>query len=125
MLKTLPVIVLTAFLSSGCVAIVAGAAAAVGYIQYDKNGHHSEYEESLETVWRASVASMNQLGFEVGSDQKPEPTQGVLEVDDVKLIVNQLPEGRTRVTVRAGTFDTADNRRRAQLVLEQLNKRLL
>jgi hypothetical protein len=43
---------------------------------------------------------------------------------DVRAGVFKVTEGRTRVEVTVGTFDNADNRRLARLVLDAISRRL-
>lgn len=116
---------LTALLGTGCIAAVAAAAAATfGAIQYKANGAEQDYNREFRRTFDASVAALRKLGYELDGDPQPGPTEGEIRVDDVKLYVTRQPEGKTRVEVRVGTFDTEDHRRRATLILEEITAAL-
>ncbi len=117
-------IVLAAALSSGCVAVAAGAIATVGYIKYDKNEAFGDYEKSFDDVWDASYGALSELDYEVLSTDKESPSEGRMTTEDIKLRVERHPGQLTRVRVRVGTFATEDHRRRAALVLERIRAKL-
>ena len=120
---------LAAVPSSGCTAVaVVAAVGTVGYIQYEKNEVYKDFDADLNVVWTASVDALEALGYEVPPEVDrlwDEPaTEGVIGGKHYKLHVERLIGQRTRVRVRVGTFDTSDNRRKADLVIEEITDRL-
>lgn len=120
---TLPLVLAT---STGCVVAAVGACAAAGYGAYKvhRNGDTREYEVPFERVWVATGDAMRESGYAVGAMPPQGPSEGAYEFQDVRAGVFKLSEGRTRVEVTVGTFDNADNRRRASLVLDAVSRRL-
>ena len=113
-------------LVSGCLA-VAGltvGAGVVGYVYYDKNEARQEYTASFEKTWKATLASLRSLEYQVGKDAPHELDTGTVVVGDVKIQVAKIPGGKTRVSVRVGTFHTEEHRRRAGLILEKIEAEL-
>lgn len=113
-------------LTSGCLA-VAGltvGAGVVGYVYYDKNEARQDFEASFDKTWKASLAALRGLQYEVAKDAPHATDSGELMVGDVKLHVARHPGGKTRVSVRVGTFHTEEHRRRAGLILEKIQDEL-
>ncbi len=110
--------------SGGCVA-AAAAGAGFGYWQYDKNETVSDFETDFDSAWRASVAGVKDF-----ADLPPVTTttlagtSGELEGEGFRVRVEEHPDGKTRVRVRVGTFDTEENRRLAGLVMESIETQL-
>ena len=114
---------------TGCAAIaVAGAAGAVGYIQYEKNETYAEFDQDILVVWTACIDGLEALGFEIPYSVARTLTGPVneseIEGEGYKLRLERYLGDITRVRVRVGTFDTEDNRRRADLILEEISRRL-
>ena len=112
--------------STGCVVAAVGAAAAAGYGAYKvkRNGDAREYEVPFERAWVAAGDAMRESGYPVDARPPQGPSEGAYEFQDVRAGVFKVTEGRTRVEVTVGTFDNADNRRRARLVLDAISRRL-
>lgn len=112
--------------STGCVVAAVGAAAAAGYGAYkvQRNGDVREYEVPFERAWVAAGDAMRESGYPVAAHAPQGPSEGAYEHQDVRAGVFKVTEGRTRVEVTVGTFDNADNRRRARLVLDAISRRL-
>jgi hypothetical protein len=112
--------------STGCVVAAVGAAAAAGYGAYkvQRNGDAREYEVPFERAWVAAGDAMRESGYPVDARAPQGPSEGAYEFQDVRTGVFKVAEGRTRVEVFVGTFDNADNRRRARLVLDAVSRRL-
>jgi|GEM_PF-3157571 len=112
--------------STGCVVAAVGAAAAAGYGAYKvrANGDAREYEVPFERAWVAAGDAMREAGYPVGAVSPQGPSEGVYEFRDVRAGVFKVTETRCRVEVDVGTFDNADNRRRARLVLDAVSRRL-
>jgi hypothetical protein len=112
-------------LSGGCVvaAVLFGAAAVYGAIQYDENEAHRDFQAPLAKTWKATLAALQDNGYPVSQSAEPGSTSGRIEISDAIVVVEKLPgDGpeTTRVRVRIGTFTTEDHKRRAGLVLEKI-----
>lgn len=113
--------------TGGCLAaaVAAGAAATYGAIQYTNNEAYLDFRAPFDETWDASVDAMRENGYLVSSSlSAPSGTEGRIEQGDAKVIVEKMPNGFTRVRVRIGTFDTDDNRRRAGLILESIDRQI-
>ena len=110
-------------LSASCAAVVAGGAAAIGYVYYDENEAHQDFDVELEDAWDATIAALQSQNYPVSSSTPLGPTEGEIEVDDVFVRVEQHTEF-TRVRVRIGTFKTEDHECRSGLLLEAIAERL-
>lgn len=110
---------------SGCIAAAAAAGvAAVGMVSYDHNEAWMDYKDSLPVTWQAMLRAMRKLGYPIVGDPQPSATEGTLEVEKTTVVVEAHPGGYVRVRVRVGTFDTADNERRAKLILQEVTGQL-
>lgn len=107
----------------GCVAVVAGAAAA-GTIQYVRNEASRDYAATVEATWAAALQVLQERGLPVDPAAPVGPSGGTLDVGDVHLEVFARGTDRTRVRVRVGTFDTNTNREEARLILDGVAERL-
>jgi hypothetical protein len=110
----------------GCpvVAVAAVGAATYGVISWHGNEAQMDFQAELPKVWDASKTALRALAFPVDDTQQHTVTEGTLTAGEAKLIVERQPGNVTRVRARVGTFDTDDNKRRAQLILEEIQKRL-
>jgi hypothetical protein len=107
------------FVLGGCLFVVAGAAA-YGVVQYDENEASRSYRDEFEDVWHAGLTALERLGYPLPTIVRKTATEGALTSGDASLTFERIPEGKVRVAVRVGTFDTQEHRRRAALVLEQI-----
>jgi hypothetical protein len=108
--------------AAGCVAVAAGAAAA-GTVEYVRNASAREVSADVPTTWSAVFESLREQGYPV------DPTltrtgAGSFDIEDAKVAVQPTKNGRTRVTVRVGTFDTQAHRDRARRILDGVQARL-
>lgn len=113
-------------LTSGCLA-VAGltvGAGVVGYVYYDKNEARQDFEASFDKTWKATLAALRDLKYDVPKDVPHESDSGEIVLTDLRLHVARHPGNMTRVSVRVGTFDTKEHRRRAGLILEKIKDEL-
>ena len=111
---------------SGCLAIVAATAVAgtVGYVMYDQNEAYQDFKADLDDTWEATVNALAELGHACPRTKWRNVTEGEIEDEDLWVRV-ALHAGRyCRVHVRVGTFDTADHRRQATLILNQVEYEL-
>lgn len=118
-------VLLAGLLCGGCVAVAAGAVAGVGIVKYEENELVRDFDGAdFDEVWDACYDSLEELGYPVRSTEKPSPNEGTLETEDVRVRVERHPRDVIRVRVRAGTFATEDNERRAGLVIEKVAGKL-
>lgn len=119
-------LVAAAATGGGCVAAAVGAAAAAGYGAYkvDRNGDARTYEVPFARAWVAAGDAMREAGYPVPVADPQGPSEGQYAWGDVRAAVFQMSATQARVEVTVGTFDNADNRRRARLVLDAVSRRL-
>lgn len=109
---------------AGCVAVAAAAAGTVGFVQYDRNQAHRDFDVELEQAWQAATAAAPELGYPPIAVKTHTPSEGEFEVEDLWVRVEQHPDGYACVAVRIGTFDNDQHRRRAALFLNEVAIRL-
>jgi hypothetical protein len=110
----------------GCFLAAAAAvgAAAAGAVSYEHNEAWMDFKETMPESWAATVRAMRKLGYPIVGDPQTGPTEGTIEVEKTRVVVEQHPGGYVRVTARVGTFDTKDNERRAKLILEEVTNQM-
>ncbi len=113
-------------LLSGCIVVAAGAvgAAAYGAISHHENEARMDVPHDLSRVFTAARDALRELGFLVEDAGQPGPTEGTLKAGDAKVVVERHVGNSTRVRVMVGTFQTDDNTRRANLIVESIKRRL-
>lgn len=118
-------------LAGGCAAVAAGAAAGAatyGAIKYTENEVFADFKVSLDRAWLATVDSLRDEGLQVPADATHSATDGEIELKDadptVWARVEAHPQGFTRVRLRVGTFETEENKRRSELLLRRIERRL-
>ncbi len=111
---------------SSCIVVAAAAvgAATFGAISWNENEAQMDFQRDFDATWQATKAALRELAFPVDDTQLPGKTEGTLHAGDATATVEMHPGNTTRVRVRVGTFESDDNKRRAQLILESLKKRL-
>ena len=110
-------------LTHSCLAVAGltvGAAGAVGYVYYDKNEAHRDFDATFDKTWKAALAALQELKYTLPAEREHAADSGVLTLDDLKVHVARHPGDMTRVSVRVGTFDSEEHRRRAGLILEKI-----
>lgn len=124
--QKLIVLTLLAPALTGCVVAALGVAAAgaAGVVLYSKNEAVMKYPADLVATWDATMAAMQGMGYQVDATRRPNATEGRIDVDETTVRVEKIPGDLTQVSVRVGTFRTDDNKRRAKLLLEDIQKRL-
>lgn len=123
---TLLAVLLIAPLTTGCLA-VAGltvGAGVVGYVYYDKNEARQDFDASFAKTWKAMLEALEGLDYSLPAEAPHEKDHGELRIEGLRVHVAAHPGGKTRVTVRVGTFHTEEHRRRAGLILERIEKEL-
>jgi uncharacterized protein DUF3568 len=119
MLRTLPILLLLAPLGSGCVAVAAAGIVGVGVVQYERNEAEQDFAMSLEETWKATLEALRRLKIEP-AEQELGGMEGVIRHEGLTVLLERHPEGFTRVRVRVNTFHTANNERRARLLLQEI-----
>jgi hypothetical protein len=119
MLRPLLLALFVAPLASGCAAVAAAGLVGVGALAFERNELERDYPASLQETWQGSLDGLRNIGIyptlaELGA------TEGRIEYRDLCVLVERHPEGFTRVRVRVGTFYTADHRRRAALISQEI-----
>lgn len=119
MLRPLLAAFLLVPLASGCVAVAAAGIVGVGALAFERNEIERDYPASLEDTWQGSLDGLRNLGIYPTLSELA-ATEGRIEYRDLRVLVERHPEGFTRVRVRVGTFHTADHRRRAELISQEI-----
>lgn len=112
----------TPFLT-GCVAVAAAGVVGVGLVQYQRNEVAKDFPTGLQATWQACLQAASEQGIEA-DEADLRTTEGELLGEDVFVRVEVHPEGFTRVRIRFGTFLTADHRRRAELLMQAIERAL-
>jgi hypothetical protein len=79
---------------------------------------------SLRAAYDAAVGALAELGYPAPSRAVLGPTEGEVDAGDADVGIVQRPGGSVAVSVRVGTFETSEHRRRAALVHERIAARL-
>lgn len=108
---------------TGC-AVAVGAAAGVGTYKYIENKSTQDYRASLRATYDATLAALPELGYPAATTAQLGPTEAKVKAGKATVTMASFPNAMTRVAVSVGTFEGADNRRRAALIQEALAKRL-
>ncbi len=119
-------------LSQGCALFVAGAAAgaAVGTISWANNELQTTQEVRLDDAWEAANKSMESLKFAVMTEKsRKDAAYGELHgrnAEDQPILIRVFRKGDklTQINIRVGTFDTSANRAEAQLIYDEMKKRM-
>lgn len=116
--RFLPVLLVVP-LASGCAAVAAAGIVGVGALAFERNEIEHDYPAPLEDTWQGCLDGLRNVGI-YPTLAELEATEGRIEYRDLRVRVERHPEGFTRVRVRVGTFHTADHRRRAQLISQEI-----
>jgi len=119
MLRPLAIVLLLAPLSSSCVAVAAAGIVGVGVVQYERNEAEQDFAMSLEETWKATLEALRRLEIEP-AEQELGTMEGAIRQEGLTVLLERHPEGFTRVRVRVNTFHTANNERRARLLLQEI-----
>ena len=111
-------------IGTGCVAVVAGAAAGAGGYAYVKGEVQAEESVSVAEAFDASKKALASLGFRVTSASK-DALEGKVEASGAEgRIVNvkivRADSGKTKIGVRVGTFGDRDQ---AAVILDTIRKK--
>lgn len=114
-------------LTSGCLAaagLTVGAAGVIGYVYYDKNEATRDFQASFDKTWKATLEALERLDYTVPLQPEHTKDAGDLRLGDTRVRVTRQPGNVTRVSIRIGTFDCQEHRRRAGLILETIEHEL-
>lgn len=120
MVRLLPLLLLVP-LTSGCAAVAAAGLVGMGALQYERNELERDFPTGLQETWEGALDGLRALGI-YPTLSELDATEGLIEFRDLRVRVERHPEGFTRVKVRVGTFHTADHRRRAELVVQEIER---
>ncbi len=107
----------------GCVAVAAASVAGLGFVQFQRNQAEQDFFVSFGSAWNAALDALRRFGLTCPRTERT-GAQGTIQQDDLFVQVQRHPEGFTRVSVRVGTFDTGEHRRRAQVVMDEIQRLL-
>lgn len=105
-----PLLGVALVLQTGCALLLVGggAAAGVGGYAYVKGELKATEKASLDKVWDASLAAMQELQFAVTAQAKDaltgELTARTAQDKKVTIQLKALPDSSTEIKVRVGTF---------------------
>ena len=119
-MRRVVLLVLLAPLLSGCVAVAAAGIVGIGAVSYRRNEVERDYAAPLTEVWVGTLDGLRSLGI-YPTLAELDATEGLIEYQDLRVVVERHPEGFTRVRVRVGTFHTADHARRAEVVSQEID----
>lgn len=112
---------------TGCVALVAGAAAG-GAVSYVNNELRATEPASLERVWDAVKAATRDVGYRQVTEQQDSLNavwKGRNALDQpVSVELKRLAERSTQIRIRVGVVTTQQNRAAAQLLYDKIKARL-
>lgn len=115
----------------GCaVLLVGGAAAGVAYgtVKYTNNTLETTHNVSLDPVWQAANSALKELQLPISSSKK-DASSGILQSKNAQgqpVTVQAIRKGDTITEVRitVGTFDSSENRTKAQQIHDKLKSKL-
>jgi RNA-binding protein YhbY len=118
---------LLVIVGSGCVALVAGAAAG-GAVSYVNNELHATEPASLDRVWSAVKAAAQEVQYVKVSEQQDALNavwKGRNALDQPVVVeLKRVAEKSTQIKIRVGTVTTSQNRAAAQLLYDKMQARL-
>jgi hypothetical protein len=119
MLRSVLLVLLLLPLCTGCVAVAAAGIVGVGLVQFQRNEVARDFSVDLECAWQATLEGLRKLAI-VPERTVLTGTEGEVEREDLRVFVERHPRGFTRVRIRVGAFRSADNRRRAEVLLQEI-----
>jgi len=117
-------LIATAAMVQGCVAVAAGAGAA-GTVAYIRGDLETVETKKLDTVYEATLKAMEQLELSVSTKTKDAMSAEVVARDSqdkkVTVTLTATAEGSTKLSIRIGVFGSET---KSQLIYEQIKKNL-
>jgi hypothetical protein len=119
---TLPALLVLSLLPlSSCLAVAAGAAG-FGYYRYANNEETRDFRAELEEVWAAGEEALVRLGHPSSEKITRNATVWVMDAETYRMSVERHVDEKTRVRIRVGTFESSENRRQAQLIVQEIGE---
>jgi hypothetical protein len=109
---------------SSCVAMATAGVVGVAVVQYQRNEAEQDFPNSLEESWEAALEGLKRLELEPEVTELGS-TEGRIESEELRILLERHVEGFTRVRVRVGAFHSEDHERRARIVLQEISIALL
>ena len=118
-------LLLTLCFSSGCLALVVGAAAGAGGIAYVKGALEKNFDKPVLAVHKASLSTLKNLKMTI-KEEKLDQHKGTIKAEDsagksVTIESEALTEKSSKITIRFGVFGDES---RSQMILNAIQKRL-
>lgn len=114
----------TAALLQGCLAVVVGAGAA-GTVAYVRGDLESVEPKDINTVYQATLKAMEQLELSVSKKTKDAMSAEIVARDSqdkkVTITLGATAEGATKLSIRIGTFGSET---KSRLIYDQIKKNL-
>ena len=112
--------------TSSCfvVAAGAGAAATYGYISHQNNTTTRDFRAAPETAWKAVLFGMKAQQYEVEGSPELGPIEGVAVAGDTRVVVERVPGGTSRISIRVGAFESEQHERLGRLLMHEIARRL-
>lgn len=111
--------------TSGCFALLLGAAAGAGGVVYVKGGLVQNVDETVEDIHKASLAAVKDLGLFLTADElNRHSAQIKAEYGDGKKVnikIDAITEFVSKITVRVGLIGNQEDSR---LILNAIEKKL-
>jgi Protein of unknown function (DUF3568) len=111
--------------SSGCFAVLVGAAAGAGGVAYVKGELTKNVDEPLDRCYKAALAAMKDLKMDVIEEKTGDHLRIVVgrfsDGKKGKVTLEKLTEKSTQVRIRSGVFG---DQTKSTMILNALEKRL-
>ncbi len=111
--------------SSGCFALLLGAAAGAGGVAYVKGSAEKNLDKPVDQVYRASLAALKKLKMAVHDDDLSQHVAHISAVDNdgkkIQVDIEALTEKTAKLKVRVGVFGDQE---RSSIILNMIQKRL-
>ena len=114
-----------AFTSSGCFALVVGAAAGAGGYAWIKGEVQEELQHPLAKVHEAALKALKKMDLAVTYEKKDDLSGSIesrfADGDAIKITTKYLTRNSTQIFIRVGTFG---NEERSRQILDTVKKYL-
>jgi hypothetical protein len=111
--------------ASGCLALAAGTAAGVGTYAYVQGEMNTAFEATLDEVWAAALATVDQLQFHTEREAK-DALHGRINVRQadgtrIRISMDRQTDALTEVRVRVNIFGDES---KSRLILDRIRENL-
>jgi|YelNatPaOPRAMG01_1025707.scaffolds.fasta_scaffold12350_7 hypothetical protein len=112
---------------SGCIALVAGAAAGVAGVSYVGNELRTTVDASFDRVWTAARGAVTDLQLSRAGEERDAVFGRLKAVNakgqPVEIEIFRKGDRLTEIRIRVGTFSTSENRSFESLIYEKMRAR--